>query len=73
LRWAPTARSCIGHGPRHDDDDGVPLVLAVQRLFALEVVAAVPPQEAEAGRRRDGKASEGQSKATGRWWPGARS
>jgi glutamyl-tRNA reductase len=56
---------------RHDDDDGVPLVLAVQRLFALEVVAAAPPQEAEA--EPDGtetaKAGEGQGeskKATGR-------
>jgi len=30
---------------RHDDDDGVPLVLAVQRLFALEVAAAPPAEE----------------------------
>jgi glutamyl-tRNA reductase len=60
---------------RHDDDDGVPLVLAVQRLFALEVVAAAPPPEAEAApdgadtvKASDGEgASEGEGKkATGR-------
>jgi hypothetical protein len=39
---------------RQDDGDGVPLVLAVQRLFKLEVadVAAGEVEEAEAGQSR---------------------
>ena len=46
-------------GAAHDDtDDGVSLVVAVQRLFALEVAAAAPVEaDAVLGRARRGKRS----------------
>ena len=52
---------------RHDDDDGVPLVLAVQRLFALEVTAAAAPEpEAEPADDAAGDAGSPGKKAAGR-------